>query len=378
MLVQEYLLTKSLADLRVEHGVKHRWSAKRPGVFTLNYDQLEVVDTDPLSQECRGLILRAAEVTSERALGPTSIIARPFARFFNHGTGPCADVDFARARFYEKLDGTLCIVHFDDGWHVATRSVPDADVPIDGGRGTFRDLFETAWSETHEGTPPFASLEPSLTYLFELCCPENQVVVKHIDRRVWLLGARGLDGREVDPLHHAHVVNVCPSHEVTLASLSEFVHGRDASKHEGLVVCDHEFRRCKVKSAAYIALAHTRDSVGRSDRRLLELVLAGRQEEARTLLPPYLIDRMEAFDRGVGRLFDRLDRDYETWHDPDRKTFALRVQAHGGWMGPMMARWSGKCADARGWVQTQKRDGSWADPTLDLLLSGAGLNEPPA
>jgi hypothetical protein len=391
LLVQDFLAEHSLADLRERHGVKHRWSARRSGVLTLNYDQLEVCDTDPLSQECRGLILRAhhpmvwatpdgaSGYALDAPVGHTSIVARPFARFFNHGTGPCADVDFGCARFYEKLDGTLCIVHHDEGeWHVATRSVPDADVPIDGSAETFRGLFERALRECGEAaglaTTLGEGLHPERTYLFELCAPENQIVVRYEERSVVLLGIRDRDtGEEYPPETLGDLYLVCPSHDVADGALPPWVHDRDPMRHEGLVVCDHAFRRCKVKSAGYVALARTKDSVGRSDRRMLELVLLGRDAGARPLLAPHILARLDAIKEAVGAYLARVDADYERLHAPDRKAFALRIQAEGAWMAALMARYSGKCADARGFVEAQRREGTWPDALLDSLLEGAGV-----
>lgn len=191
LIVQDFLMVHSAAWLREEHGVKLRWSNQRLGVFTLNYDQIEVRDSDPLSQQCRGLILRAHDASvfgrEDKPIGLTSIVARPFDRFFNHGTEACADVDFGHARFYEKIDGTLCIVHYDEGaWHVATRSVPDADVVIAGMTGlTFRGLFERV-----AGGKLGRGLRTDCTYLFELKAAENQVVCAYPQEQVWLLGVR--------------------------------------------------------------------------------------------------------------------------------------------------------------------------------------------
>lgn len=390
LLVQTYLETHSLAELRKQHGVKHRWSTQRPGVFTLNYDQLEVCDTDPLSQECRGLILRMRHLydaadhdgapMDSLVIGETEIVALPFARFFNHGTGPCADVDLGNARFYEKLDGTLCIVHHDGGaWHVATRGVPDADVPIDHHEGTFRTLFERALRECGEryglATELGQGLDPERTYLFELTAPENQVVVKYDDRAVSLLGIRHRKtGHEYPPEMLGDLYLVCPSHRVEPATLSDFVHTRDPMQHEGLVVCDDLFRRAKVKSAGYLALAHVRDSVGSSDRRLLELVLNDRHESAeiQNLLPRSLKTRLVEVSIGLGLYLSAADRWYEANVTPgDRKAFALRIQHGGEWMAAHMHRFSGKSTSARGFVQSAKREGTWPDTFLDHLLEGA-------
>ena len=56
LLVQEYLMTHTFGDLAKEHGVYASFS-KSGHKFSLNYDQIEARESDPLAQECRGLIL---------------------------------------------------------------------------------------------------------------------------------------------------------------------------------------------------------------------------------------------------------------------------------------------------------------------------------
>lgn len=368
--VQTYLETHTAGQLREEHGVKLRWSTKRPGVFTLNYDQIDVVDADPLSQQCRGLILRAAAETTG-PIGPTEIVARPFDRFFNYGAGSCAPVDFENARFYEKIDGTLCIVHFDHGsWHVGTRSVPDADVALDVADLTFRTLFERA-----ARCPLGEGLHPDFTYMFELTAAENRVVCRYDEERVVLLGIRKTQtGEEFEPDLLSTIYPVCPHHALTLAVMLDWAADRDPIKYEGLVVCDRHFRRCKVKSPGYLALSKLRDSVGTSSRSMLELILLDRVQEVTEALPPYLLERISTMETQLAREITRIERAYEALHSPDRKTFALaiRASAHPDDMAPLMARWSGRCGDAQNWIENARKDGTWSDSFLDGLLARLG------
>src|SRR5271165_4556749 len=70
LLVQEYLLNHSFSDLIREHGVYASFS-KSGHKFSLNYDQLEAKESDPLAQECRGLILaREDGATITGVVGP--------------------------------------------------------------------------------------------------------------------------------------------------------------------------------------------------------------------------------------------------------------------------------------------------------------------
>lgn len=110
LLVQDYLLTHTFAELRAEHGVKFRPSACGRKV-SMNYDMIEAHDSNKIAQECRGLVLAKVDnsvfVGESEIIGETKVLARPFHRFFNLGQDAAAKIDFndPETRFYEKLDG---------------------------------------------------------------------------------------------------------------------------------------------------------------------------------------------------------------------------------------------------------------------------------
>lgn len=375
--VQTYLLTHSLTDLAKDHGVYARFSTKNPHKFTLNYDQIEARDSDVISQECRGLVLSTAAAlgSMDVVVGETEILARPMNRFFNHGQGACAEVDFdhPETRFYEKLDGTLCIVYFDaflGAWCVATRSVPDADLTMDSFEDqTFSDLFWKAFV----ATGGIYNFEKGFTYSFELCTPDNQVVVRYNDYKVYLLAVRAIDhGDEFYPeCFWANGLGVPSAQSYKFGSITDmvnFVSGREPSKFEGIVVCDPKFNRCKVKNAGYLALNKIKDSVAKSPRSVLEIILLGQEDDVMPLVSDRVQARILQVKEGLRSVIHTVDEEYDRLHHPDRKTFALAVQAGSGLLAPHMMRWGGKCKNTHDWISTQRKDGTWSASFLDSLL----------
>ncbi len=394
-------MNHSLADLEREHGVKARVAGHK---VSLNYDQIEARDSDLLAQECRGLVLMTAEpmvgsIPVDHPLGSTKILARPFNRFFNLGQEAAAPVDFncPKLRFYEKLDGTLTLLYFDpvlDSWCVATRSVADADLPIDGfGEFTFRTLFEKACLDTTGFT--FAqfvtSLDPHVTYIFELTTPLNRIVVGYDSYRITVLGARdNPSGVELDPIVISDRIKVPHAPIYRLGSIEEmvdFVSSRNPQEHEGVVVCDGAYRRVKVKNPGYLALNKVRDSVMNSPRGLVELILLDKLDDALPLFPENIVKRAEdlrdAFPKLLAAYRDayaacKVQADAEApIFNPDspallrdhRKAFALSVQAKGGWMAPMMDQYQGKTTDLVDWLRKKRNvDGGWANGFLDMVL----------
>jgi hypothetical protein len=392
MHVQTYLLTHTFAELAREHGVYASLSADARKA-SITYDQIEARESDPLASQCRGLVLAReghAPFAIDAVVGPTRVVARPFDRFFNHGQHGADAADMLGrpgTRVCEKVDGTLCIVYFDDHqgrWHVATRSVPEADKPIGGMAGstdktmTFRGLFERALDESHAlSFDAFtAALRPEVTYLFELATPFNLVLVHHPKCAAHFLGARLRDGTELPPDGFAHLPTPhAASHPcASMADLLALITARPPTESEGVVVVDAGFRRVKVKSPAYVALHGLKDSVANSPRRLLELILLGREDDAFPLLPTAVREHGELMRARYALTVRRIDDAYdrliaEATGDNPRKAFALAVQRERLPIAPMMARYVGQCAGLRAWVDRKRNDdGSWPDGFLDLLM----------
>jgi len=380
--VQTYLLTHSFADLAREHGVYARVGVGGHKV-SMNYDQIEAKDGNPIVEECRGLVLghkSGKPVDMAGIVGALDIFALPMRRFYNFGQGHAASVDLnnPNTRFFEKLDGTLCVLYYDRilrDWCVATRSVADADLPMDGfGNQTFASLFWKAFKASGGDISTLDYAKGQHTFCFELCCPDNQVVVYYPDYKVYLLAAReNSTGDEMSPEGWARQigVGVCPSYRFgSTAEMLEFVSSRDPSKHEGIVVCDTGYNRVKVKNANYMALSKIKDSVVKSPRAVLEIILHGKEDDVMPLVPAHIQEEIHKTKDKLARLIVSVDEEYVRLYHPDRKTFALGIQANSGWMAPHMARWTGKAQGCKDWILSNKKNGTWADGFLDSILSG--------
>ncbi len=402
--VQEYLKANSLNALKVDHGINYRVDEKSYK-FSLNYDQIEAQDSDPIAKECRGLILRKedgselSEWDRGYPLGNTIVLARPFDRFFNYGQEAADDINLEHpaTAFYEKIDGTLCIVYYDDikqEWCVATRGVPEANLPIDGfHEHTFRSLFEKACQETTGKdfqTWTLQNLKRHMTYMFELTSPVNRIVVAYENYRITLLGARETDtGKEIDPTFINVRTPIVQRYRFgNLNEMIDFVNNCDPTQFEGIVVCDNKFRRIKVKNASYLALNKVRDSALKSPRALMELILLGKLDDALPLLPEHIQDRADQMRVSFNEWLKRQSVVYkEAKHradeeapltNPDspafqkehRKAYALAVKELQGWLPALMAMYEGKAQSAFEFLETKKsKDGSFPNSLLDKLMA---------
>jgi hypothetical protein len=160
---------------------------------------------------------------------------------------------------------------------------------------------------------------------------ENQIVVHYPDYRVYLLAVRDIhSGLEDLPYSWAMQigVEVAPSYDLSsVDDMMRFVNDRNPSRHEGVVVCDDKFNRVKVKNVAYMALSRVRDAAAKSPRALLEIILAGKDDDVAPLLPAYHQVSMFKQRDALRKLMHWMDTEYDRLYDADRKTFAGHIQA---------------------------------------------------
>ena len=438
LLVQEYLETHTFGDLVRDHGVYASFS-KSGHKFSLNYDQIEAKEADPLAQECRGLILsahgrafdfQAKEINGRLnydhiSPGETYILAYPMKRFFNHGQGSAAAIDWAdpKLAILEKLDGTLCIVYHDEFlnlWCVATRSVPEADLLMDNGLFTFRTLFEKALLETcgKDFREFIAGLNKRITYCFELTTPYNRIVVSYPNNRVTLLAARHIHGdleefdftnlgsmgwvkydklsgeiKEhlsslghdatdtpeafVDKPYDLMGVPVAQAHTyTTLDELLTWVSSLNPMEHEGVVVRDANFNRIKVKNAAYVAYNKVRDTLAASERNCVELILAEKDDDVVAFLPEEIVKNLQKIKAGLQVAIRQHDDAYlaakaqaDATLPGDKKTFAILVtQNKDLWTAPFFNMFDGKSINMKDFIQKNRKDGTWGNSFLDKML----------
>ena len=390
LLVQEYLKTHSFEDLQRDHGVYPRFS-KSGHKFSLNYDMLEAKESDPLSQECRGLILSFADLSlhipRDKASipglvpGDTYIVSFPMKRFFNEGQGAAyVNWNDPRISVMEKLDGSMIQVYHDqvkDEWHCATRSVPEANLINESGM-TFRQLFEKALFETAKQTfEEFTSkLNKDNTYCFELCSPYNRIVCYYPTCSVTLLAVRNkFTHKEILPTELFGVPVVKTYHFTELKDIVEWVATQNPMDHEGVVVRDSKFNRIKIKNPGYVAFNKASDRLKTSDRALIELILLEKEDDVIPMLPDFLVEKINAYKPSVVKWIAAYDLIFKESleeannNDPgSKKAFAQIVCVKDYiWTAPLFFMYDKK-KTMREFVKSNQVDGTWSNSFLDRVL----------
>lgn len=385
-LVMGLLLSTSLRELEATYGISHRFSADRSKI-SLNYAQVLARPGDLVSGQCRGLIVRPHdsydedEIDIDRPVGFCDVIAWPMNRFYNQGD-PAAwslDWDDSSLTVFEKLDGTCTILYWDEvkhEWHVGTRAVPEADVPMDEDGLTFRQLFEKAATNTCGSFSSLVhKLPKQLTYVFELTAPQNRIHVKYDDPRLTLLAVRDLvTGLEVDCGYYAGLMNVplCPTFKIHgLDDIVKLANSQPPDKMEGVVVMDNHFRRVKIKSLAYVLTSRMTDMLRTGSTDLIESIL---DESIDDIIPQVDADVAEKITKlqiGIRSYNDVIQRAYEdfsTQSGSDRRVFAELAKTSGLWTAPLFALNTGKARSFIDWAKSSPTKKSICRHIRDVIL----------
>jgi hypothetical protein len=185
-------------DLLKRYGVVSKRHRAHPNLVLLKYNQIASPMHESIVQECRGIVLDEAD--------DWTVVSRAFNKFFNHGEGHAAEIDWATARVQEKLDGSLCVLYpYAGAWYVATTGTPDGSGDVNGHGLRFSDYFHRTLA-SHVGDRSVPIEAGDYCFFFELTGPINRVVVVHSQPGLTLLGARRRDTwAEVHPSAVAHL-----------------------------------------------------------------------------------------------------------------------------------------------------------------------------
>lgn len=371
LLVQKYLREgNSLEDLRLNHGVR---SSETNNKICLNYHQLEAKDSDVLSQQCRGLVLRK---------NTFDIVACPLFRFFNlEQENVAAPIDWNSSKYYNKLDGTNIIVYYDfvdKSWHCGTRNRCEADAPAHDSDITFRKLVDETVSQMGSSSDDLQALmykaDKDFTYIFELTTPLNRIVCKYDDFSLALLAVR--NNKTLKEYHHCDFIdsfNIKPKIPEefqfnTTEQMIKAVREWSPEDYEGVVVVDKNFNRVKVKSLAYISYNHMRDSLQTSYRGCMEVILSKKDDDVIHMMPDVIANRIRKLKPVISEVIRTAESDYNRLkHIDDMKEFALQAKDC-LWPAILFSLKRGKVDSIDSFI-FDKESVKIATPVIDNLLS---------
>jgi T4 RnlA family RNA ligase len=328
MQVIQFIKEKGFQALTDELGIVVKFV---DDLVVLNYNQIESPRTNPITMECRSLILHRDTL---------KVVSRSFDRFFNLGEAlnVMPTIDWSRAEIFEKVDGSLIKIYNHCGvWKVATRGTAYAESDCMGHGITFAELVYKAIgaedAEHFDYIMQRSHLHPTVTYIFELTSVENRVVKHYSGYNLHFLAARdNVSGVYMYEREWLQDKDCYLHNRIKFAKRYNFTSEADAvdsaaqlkDLDEGYIVYMDGVPVCKIKSPAYVAVHHLK-SEGLNPKRISQLVLSGEEEEYLTYFPE---DRpvIEPYATAYADLMTEMLNEYgKVVTIKDQKEFALAV-----------------------------------------------------
>lgn len=306
-------LNKTIEELQLNHN-RHK---VYPNLVLLKYDIFSPM-ANPVVQECRGIILDEANNFHP--------VCYPYRKFWNHGEGHAAPIDWTTAKCFEKLDGSIITLYFYNGqWEVSTSGTPDAMTRISNTNDkTFRQVFWETWTRLDYDLPS----DTDCCYMFELCTEWNRVVVPHVTPRIVLHGIRRMtDFQEVDIVGYdaSHGWEYARTFDLnSIDNILAMTPNINPMEMEGYVIRDGNFNRIKVKSPQYVALHHLKANL--TDKNMLQLIRSNEGTEFLTYFPE-MTEFYNSINAKFGILKASITRAFEeAKSEVTQKDFAMKVK----------------------------------------------------
>lgn len=245
-----------------------------PKLYGFHYNQIKSDLSLEICREARGLILDENY----------KIAAYPFYKFFNCEESYAADIDWESSYSTLKIDGSLIIVFYNEGWQVATSSGRKAaTVKNDYYYPNFKMLFDKA---AENSGLDWDRLDPRYTYCFELVSPYNKVVINYNEPKLYHIFSRNnnsLEEEEVD-------IGIEKPRRFQFNSKQDYknlIKEAEEKNIEGVVIQDKYGNRVKMKTQSYLEKSYLKNNGVWSEKRIINAILSGESSEVLSYFPEY-------------------------------------------------------------------------------------------
>lgn len=270
-----------------------------PELYMFSYNGILSDFTDEYVRICRGCIVSLKDPNDPK------FICLPFLKFGNQGQDFCPEIDWESALVQQKVDGILIKLFYYDnqwcwvtnnGWNTSIEAKEITQLPSKykeketNDCKTIQDLIDYCLSKNKVSLSEFA---PDYTYMFELISPKIRILVDNPKTDLIYLGCRNIYNYNEYPLNIAkamipgikkfNTVNYFDIH--TLDDVIKLCNSYKGDKDEGVVICDKNFNRVKIKCEDYIRLKGYRNILDTGEEKILTGILEGTIDDALQVFP---------------------------------------------------------------------------------------------
>lgn len=272
-------------ELLIDIGLEE-FENKRPDIsirkyddrYIFNYSQIESPKNDPITKECRALILDK----------DFNVLSRSFDRFFNYGElEEGLNINWEEYYLTTKIDGSLINLYYDyfnNKWQYSTRGTAFAEAETTMGN-SFESICLNLFNpnEIKENL-----LYKDFTYIFELVSPENRVVTPYKENMLYLTGIRNRITGIFCDLYFLPINTIKYPEKIYNINLDIC---KDEIKKlneldEGYIIISNDLKhRIKFKNPSWVNIHHLRENGAVSIKRIINLVFDNEYHEYLSYFP---------------------------------------------------------------------------------------------
>lgn len=252
-------------------------------LYMFSYDQRKSDFSNDIVKACRGCIVDIEDVSNPE------MVCTPFYKFMNYSESSCDEIDWSTAVTTEKIDGELVKLFYykkEDNWFWVTNNdfdikhrfsftLPSKYVEKESENAkTIEDLIKIALLNNNLPSNFYYSLDKDYTYMFELISPKRRIIVDYPITKMYYLGRRNVKTyKEELPNDMFNWFDIpstynCRCLEDALIKCKDYI----GTENEGLVVCDANFNRIKIKAEDYLNFKYSIKNKSFSKQSLLESI----------------------------------------------------------------------------------------------------------
>ena len=335
-----------------------------PEAYMVSYNQFESDFTNRVVKACRGSIVDVSDLNSP------SMICTPFYKFMNHGQDGEDEIDWSTAKVRDKIDGMLMKCWYSEklnrwiwvsnnGWDINCQ-LPETliskyEEEDSKNANCFWDLLKLAFKHAELEENWYEHLDKEYTYMFELVSPKTRIICDYPKTELWYLGCRNVDSWwEYNPENVSDnpILGTFKHPELYADKNIEDVlarcDGYDNIDKEGVVVCDSNFHRFKIKCNEYLRIKFAKHAMGISEEFLLNCVREESEDDLLSIFPELKIKldelkiKMKKFEYCVKDIANQAEVLYSAYAEclddehEIRKRFAAKIKDFGGLIKTIM------------------------------------------
>jgi hypothetical protein len=284
---------------KAPYFVKVKRHFQVPELTMFSYSQFESDFNNEIVRVCRGSVLWIDNHRDNQYIWPILV---PFYKFGNFNESYADKINWDKCQVQMKLDGSLIKVARRDNMNPrflwTTNNSFDLDIEVPDcipaydeekskGAKTFHQLLNVALGKDRGW---IENIPNGWTLMFELLSPRNRIIVKYKETELILLGGRNQTWQEIAPATikeitkcPCNIPNVLPLH--SLEQVTNYCDAINNYDEEGVVVCDCNYNRIKIKCAAYKSLKFLKGEDHFSDKGIYRAIKDGSIDDAISAWP---------------------------------------------------------------------------------------------